>query len=262
MPTNGQPVITISGLDLAYSNGNHSLSVMEGVDISVGKEELVSILGPSGCGKTTLLRAIAGLMPVTSGIIRVHDRTPEEARRDRLFGVVFQETALFPWRTVLENVMLPFELGKSQLNHNSAYNEALISLQTVGLLGFDNAYPSQLSGGMQSRVAIARALVYKPDILLMDEPFGDLDEMTRTWMNMELLRIKKEVQCAVVFVTHSLQEAVLLSNRVIVLGPRPSRIVKEVPITLPERSEEVLDTPEFRACVRSVRQALTEKWWQ
>lgn len=261
MSDNESPVITIDDLYLAYANGKSSLSVMEGFDLSVCKEELVSILGPSGCGKSTLLRAIAGLMPITSGTIRVHGASPEEACRSRRFGIVFQETALFPWRTVLDNVLIPFELGKKQTEKNTARNEALVTLQTVGLLGFDNAYPSQLSGGMQSRVAIARALVYKPEVLLMDEPFGDLDEMTRTWMNLELLRIKSEVKCTIVFVTHSLQEAVLLSNRVIVLGPRPSRMVKEFQIDLSERSVSILDKPEFHEQTYSIREALAEKWW-
>ena len=262
MNTNGTPVITISELSLAYSNGKSNFPVMEGLNLTVRKEELVSILGPSGCGKTTLLRAIAGLMPFAAGSIRVYDRSPEEARRDRLFGIVFQETALYPWRTVLENVVIPFELGKKSNNSSTAVNEALMTLQTVGLLGFDNAYPRQLSGGMQSRVAIARALVYKPEVLLMDEPFGDLDEMTRTLLNMELLRIKSEVKCTVIFVTHSLQEAVLLSDRVIILGARPSRIVNEIPINLSERSEAAVDSSEFREQVHTIRQALKENWWQ
>jgi NitT/TauT family transport system ATP-binding protein len=262
MPATSDSVIEICGLRLGYRNGKSILSVIEGLDLSVDKEQLVSILGPSGCGKTTLLRAIAGLLPVISGSIQVDGRRPEEARRGRLFGIVFQETALFPWRTVLENVLLPYELGQHQMNHDAALKEALMSLQTVGLLGFDNAYPSQLSGGMQSWVAIARALVYKPEVLLMDEPFGDLDEMTRLWMNLELLRIKREVKCTIVFVTHSLQEAVLLSDRVIVLGPRPSRIVADFRITLAERSEAIVDSVDFRKQVYPIRKALTDKWWQ
>lgn len=261
MTNNCKPVIKLRELNLAYVNGKNSFPVLEGIDLSVRKEELISILGPSGCGKTTLLRAIAGLMPFTSGTISVDDRSPEEARRDRLFGIVFQETALYPWRTVLENVMLPFELGENNINKETALNDTLGTLQTVGLLGFDNAYPSQLSGGMKSRVAIARALVYKPEVLLMDEPFGDLDEMTRTWMNMELLRIKSEVKCTIMFVTHSLQEAVLLSDRVIILGARPTRIVKEFQINLPERSETMVDQHEFRQQVEEIRKALADKWW-
>jgi len=262
MNTNVTPVIELNELNLAYANGKSSFPVLEGINLSVRKEELISILGPSGCGKTTLLRAIAGLMPFTSGTISIHDRSPEEARRDRLFGIVFQETALYPWRTVLENVILPFELGKKNTDKGTALNETLSTLQTVGLLGFDNAYPSQLSGGMKSRVAIARALVYKPEVLLMDEPFGDLDEMTRTWMNMELLRIKSEVKCTIIFVTHSLQEAVLLSDRVIILGARPTRIVNEFHINLSERSETSVDQREFREQVEKIRKALADKWWQ
>ncbi|RPH50013.1 MAG: ABC transporter ATP-binding protein [Desulfobacteraceae bacterium] len=262
MNINGAPVIKLNELNLSYANGKNIFPVLEGIDLSVQKEELISILGPSGCGKTTLLRAIAGLMPFTSGTISVDDRSPEEARRDRLFGIVFQETALYPWRTVLENVLLPFEVGENHIDKQEALKEALNTLQTVGLLGFDNAYPSQLSGGMLSRVSIARALVYKPEVLLMDEPFGDLDEMTRTWMNMELLRIKSEVKCTIIFVTHSLQEAVLLSDRVIILGARPTRIVNEFNINLSERSESSVDMREFREQVEKIRKALTDKWWQ
>jgi NitT/TauT family transport system ATP-binding protein len=262
MIANGKPIIKLNGLNLAYVNGKNSFPVLEGIDLSVRREELISILGPSGCGKTTLLRAIAGLMHCSSGSISVHDRPPEEARRDRLFGIVFQETALFPWCTVLENVLLPFEVGEKHIDKQEALKDALVTLQTVGLLGFDNAYPSQLSGGMQSRVSIARALVYKPEILLMDEPFGDLDEMTRTWMNMELLRIKSEVKCTIIFVTHSLQEAVLLSDRVIILGARPTRIVNEFNISLSARSEDSVDKQDFREQVEKIRKALTDKWWQ
>jgi NitT/TauT family transport system ATP-binding protein len=215
-----------------WNNGNR-LRVLQSFDLDVPKTQFISIIGPSGCGKTTLLRLVAGLINPTTGQIHVDGMTADAARQQRLASFVFQSPVLFPWRNVLKNVLLPFEIMRGDgVKKDADERLAREMISLVGLHGFEDAYPHQLSGGMQSRVAIARALTSSPKILLMDEPFGDLDELTRTRLNMELLKIWHEMKATVIFVTHSVSEAILLSDRVIALGLRPSCIVEDVNIDL------------------------------
>jgi NitT/TauT family transport system ATP-binding protein len=217
----------------------------------VAEGEFVSVVGPSGCGKTTLLKVVAGVEPLTSGTVRVNGKAPAEARRDRAIGFVFQDPVLFGWRNVLENVRLPGELFRDQ----NVVRQAQKYIEMVRLHGFEHAYPRELSGGMQSRVALARALSFEPQILLMDEPFGDLDEMRREEMNLELLRVWQETRATVVFVTHSLREAVFLSDRVVVLTERPAHVQRTVTVGLPRpRTLDVLESPELSQLVKSLRE--------
>lgn len=222
---------------MAYpsDNGSPPLEVLEGINLDVTEGEFLSIVGPSGCGKSTLLRLIGGLRQHSSGELNINQKTPDEARKDRTFGFVFQNPVIFEWRTVSDNIKLPGEIFKEPISE--ARVEELI--QIVGLVGFENAYPRQLSGGMQSRVAIARVLSYNPKILLMDEPFGDLDDITRERMNLELLRIWDSTNLTIIFVTHSISEAVFLSDRVAVMSSKPSRIKDLLPIDLqrPRRAD-------------------------
>lgn len=254
-------MISASELSVSYTKGKERLRVIWGLDLVVRKGELVSILGPSGCGKSTLLRVVAGLQPIDAGQIHVNGFSASEARERRLFGVVFQDPVLFPWRTALQNVLLPHELSPVKQGPRTGIDEALEMLDLVGLGGFEHAYPNQLSGGMLSRVAIARALVYRPEILLMDEPFGSLDELTRTQMNMELLRIRERTGCTVLFVTHSLHEAVLLGDRILVLGPRPTKVVKAFKVELPSREPAGMETEAFAQHVSALRQELNNPAW-
>lgn len=252
-------LIEIQDLALVFSKNGSKLNVIRNLNASINSGEFVSILGPSGCGKSSLLKLVGDLLKPTSGKISVRNKSPEKARNDREFGFVFQNPVLFNWRTVLENVLLPFEV----FNHTSHsldkedVEHALNMIGMVGLQGFESTYPSQLSGGMQSRAAIARALSYKPSILLMDEPFGDLDELTRTRMNLELMRIWEATKSTVLFVTHSIVESVFLSDRVLVMGPRPSTIIKEVIIDIPRpRKLFIQETPEFNKYISLLKQAI------
>jgi len=217
----------------------------------------VSLIGPSGCGKSTLLRLIADLVPPTSGTVMVASKTAEQARRDRAYGMVFQKAGLFDWRTVQRNVELPLELRG--MSRRERHARAAEMLELVGLTDFSGHYPAQLSGGMQQRVSIARALADSPPLLLMDEPFGALDEMTRERLQTELLAIREAVGTTVVFVTHSIDEAVFLSVRVVVMSPRPGQITHVLDIGLGERTEATRQTPEYFAAVTEVRQALRAK---
>ncbi len=202
------------------------------VNGEIGDREFVSLIGPSGCGKSTVLRLIAGLVPPTNGEIRLHGLTPAAARSQRMYAFVFQDPVMFPWRTVIKNVEMPLEVvGGKTSKERADHAQALLKL--VGLQGFEKAMPNQLSGGMKHRAAIARALMLEPPVLLMDEPFGALDEITRDRMNLELLRIWGATNAAVIFVTHSIEEAVFLSDRILVLSPRPGTIVADIPIDLP-----------------------------
>jgi NitT/TauT family transport system ATP-binding protein len=203
--------------------------------LAVRQGEFVSVIGPSGAGKTTLLRAIGGLLRPTSGTILVEGILPSESQRRRAIGFVFQEPALLPWRTVFENILLPLELNTPDGRHSHAEAERLLT--AVGLAEFRDYHPHQLSGGMKQRVALARALAFDPSILLMDEPFGALDEMTRTFMRYELLRLWEQSRKTVLFVTHSISEAILLSDRVVVLSGQPGRIVDDVAVALPRPRE-------------------------
>ncbi len=243
------PHISIHGLTHEYGKGHPRVTALSGIDLDIDEGEFVSIIGPSGCGKTTLLRIVGGLLTPTRGTVRIDGASPDHARRQRLFGAVFQDAALLPWRTAAENVRLSIEL-----NGDDKKSEVNDLLDTVGLDGFHDSHPYQLSGGMKQRVALARALATRPRILLMDEPFGSLDEITRTDMGYQLLRIWESRPTTVLFVTHSISEAVMLSDRVVVLSPRPGEIVDVVDIELPRpRMRSVEESQEFGGCMALVR---------
>ena len=240
------PYILVRGLTHVYGQGRRSLTALTNVDLDVPQGEFVSIIGPSGGGKTTLLKAIGGLLEPTRGSVLVGGAPPEESRRRKAIGFVFQDPSLLPWRTVRSNINLPLELNGSVDSKAKGRPEQLI--ETVGLSEFGEYYPHQLSGGMKQRVALARALALDPKVLLMDEPLGALDEITREAMRYELLRLWEGSGKAVVQVTHSIPEAVLLSDRVVVLSSRPGRVVEQLPIDLPrprsgaaERSNRFLE---------------------
>jgi NitT/TauT family transport system ATP-binding protein len=226
-----------------------------GIDLEVGQRDFISLIGPSGCGKSTLLRLIGDLVTPTSGSVEVNGKPAHQARLDREYGMVFQAPVLFDWRTVEANVQLPLEVIKYPKGQRDALVREKLAL--VELTGFENHYPHQLSGGMQQRVAIARALALQPSLLLMDEPFGALDEMTREHLNSELLDIWSETGTTVVFVTHSIPEAVFLSSRVVVMSPRPGRIAEIIDIDLPyPRDETTREEDRYYELVTEVREAL------
>src|SRR5689334_10185334 len=238
----GDVVIDIRNLSLTFQTADAPVQALSDINLQVGSGEFVSLIGPSGCGKTTLMRIVADLEQPTGGLALVNGMTPQEARRKRAYGYVFQAPALYPWRNVLGNVTLPHEIfGLSKAEREQ---KAKRYLDLVGLAGFEKKFPWQLSGGMQQRVSIARALSFDPAILLMDEPFGALDEITRDRMNEELLSIWCKTGKTVIFVTHSIDEAVLLSTRIVVMSARPGRIVEVIDSTLPaERNLETRDSP-------------------
>ena len=233
---------------------SNEVTALSDVSIDVSKGEFVSLIGPSGCGKSTLLRVIADLIPSSRGTVSVAGMTPREAREKHQYGMAFQQAALLDWRTVRRNVELPLELAGWDKDKRKA--RALELLDMVQLQEFADHRPWELSGGMQQRVAIARSLATDPEILLMDEPFGALDEMTRERMQNELLRISKATGTSVVFVTHSIPEAVYLSNRVVVMSPRPGRITHVVAVDLGERNEDTRESDTFFEAVTAVREAL------
>lgn len=254
---NARPAVVVRKATVLYEAADHPVLALSEVDLTVRQGEFVSLIGPSGCGKTTLLRVIADLEPLTSGEVLVNDRTPHEARMKRAYGYVFQSPALFPWRTVLGNVMLPLQIqGRMPEQCEEIAREQLVR---VGLEGFEKKYPWQLSGGMQQRVSIARALGFEPKILMMDEPFGALDEITRDNLNEQLQQLWLREQRTVIFVTHSIAEAVYLSTRIVVMSPRPGRIARIIESTLPfERDLSMRDSPEFAQITHEVREALSE----
>jgi NitT/TauT family transport system ATP-binding protein len=228
---------------------------LAGIDLDVRPRDFVSLIGPSGCGKSTLLRIIGDLVTPSTGEITVNGKTPRQARRDRDYGIVFQDAVLYDWRTVARNISLPLELAGWDRARRAERVREMLDL--VELSAFAKHRPWELSGGMQQRVAIARALSFSPALLLMDEPFGALDEMTRERLNAELLRIWSELGSTVVFVTHSIAEAVFLSTHVVVMSPRPGRIAEVVPIDLPHpRSNATREEPRFFELVTAVREAL------
>jgi len=251
-----QPIIAADRLTKDFELDSGRLTAIEDVSFTVFPGEFVTIIGPSGCGKSTLLRLVADIYRPTSGTIHVDGLIPSEARRRREFGVVFQDPSLFPWRDVLANVMLPLEIaGQARSAEARRFAEELVRL--VGLDGFEHARPGQLSGGMRQRAAIARALVLHPRLLLLDEPFGALDEITRQRMNIELLRIWAESETTALLITHSLSEAVFLSDRVFVMSHRPGQITEEIAIDLPRpRSPEMYRSQRFFDLVNSVSDAL------
>jgi NitT/TauT family transport system ATP-binding protein len=221
-----------------------SVEALHEVSLAIRENEFVTLIGPSGCGKSTLLRIIGGLIEATTGTVEIRGRSAQEAQRTKDIGFVFQQPALLPWRTVSSNVELPLELNKAAGAERLCSTEEILAL--VGLGAFANAHPYQLSGGMQQRVAIARALIFDPALLLMDEPFGALDEITRAGMRYELLRIWGDTRKTVLFVTHSIPEAIVLSDRVVVMSPRPGEIREIIDVTLPRpRNEDMESAPEF-----------------
>ncbi len=250
--------IVLQQVSMVFSTASGPVHALEDATLEVYQGEFVSLIGPSGCGKSTLLRLIADILQPTQGTIEVRGRPPAQARLAREFGFVFQQPALLPWRNAVENVSLPLEIGGWARRHTIPFGPQQL-LDLVGLRGFELAFPRQLSGGMQQRVAIARALVTGPTILFMDEPFGALDEITRDHMNQELLRIWTATGTTIIFVTHSIPEAVYLSNRVLVFSRRPGRVVEEVAIELPSpRQQTIKDTPEFMHYTATLRRVLAQ----
>jgi NitT/TauT family transport system ATP-binding protein len=249
------PVVELAQVTKVFGDGPGAIAALEGIDLRIGAGEFISLIGPSGCGKSTLLRIIGSLTGVSSGVAEVNAKPAERARLDRDYGMVFQAPVLMDWRTVARNVELPLEVMGYSKAERAARSDRLLSL--VELADFAGKYPRQLSGGMQQRVAIARALAFDPKLLLMDEPFGALDEMTRERMNLELIRIWRETNTTIVFVTHSIPEAVFLSTRVVVMSPRPGRISTIVDVDLPHpRTVETRELPRYFELVTDVREAL------
>jgi NitT/TauT family transport system ATP-binding protein len=247
------PVVELRGVHKQFGRGG--VVALEGIDLEVRAGELVSLIGPSGCGKSTLLRIVGDLTEPTSGEVVVNGKTARQARVDRDYGIVFQDAVLYDWRTVAKNIALPLEMLGWERKRRAERVEEMLEL--VELTGFEGHHPWQLSGGMQQRVSIARALSFDPALLLMDEPFGALDEMTRERMNMELLRIWEQAGSTIVFVTHSIAEAVFLSTRVVVMSPRPGRIASVVPVDLSRpRTVETREEPRFFELVTEVRELL------
>src|SRR3954464_11710835 len=246
--------VELSGVNKTFTVRRGSVVALQDIDLTIARGEFVSLIGPSGCGKSTLLRIIADLLQPTSGDVRVNGKPARRARLDQDYGIAFQQAGLLDWRTVRGNVELPLGLHGADKRERRARADELLAL--VGLEEFADHRPSQLSGGMQQRVAIARALARRPALLLMDEPFGALDEMTRERMQAELLRIAAETGAAVVFVTHSIPEAVFLSNRVVVMSPRPGRITHVIDVALGTRDDDVRESDRFFAATTEVREAL------
>jgi NitT/TauT family transport system ATP-binding protein len=248
-----QAVIDISALSLTFTTADGPVYALEGIDLKVDDGDFVSFIGPSGCGKTTLMRVIADLEQATSGKISVNGMTPRAARMARAYGYVFQAPALYPWRTVEQNVGLPLEI----MGTADAAGRVKRNLELVNLSGFEKKFPWQLSGGMQQRVSIARALAVEPKLLLMDEPFGALDEIVRDKLNQQLLELWATTKKTVVFVTHSIPEAVFLSSKIVVMSPRPGRIIDVIETSLPrERTLDIRETPQFLKIAHRVREGL------
>ncbi|TXT39305.1 MAG: NitT/TauT family transport system ATP-binding protein [Comamonadaceae bacterium] len=256
-PPGGRLAVEIRNASVVYPTADSPVHALANIDLNILEGEFVSLIGPSGCGKTTLMRVIADLEQISAGQVLVNGVTPHEARLARAYGYVFQAPALFPWRTVLANVTLPLQIqGRTSSDAKKIAQE---HLERVGLAGFEGKYPWQLSGGMQQRVSIARALSFEPKILMMDEPFGALDEITRDRLNEQLQQLWKKERRTVVFVTHSIAEAVYLSTKIVVMSPRPGRIVKVIDSPLPdERQLGLRDTTEFIQVAHEVREALAE----
>lgn len=249
--------VEVNGVNRVFETRKGRVDALQNVDLTVDDGEFVSLIGPSGCGKSTLLRLIADLDQPTSGTVTVRGKPARQARLDQEYGIAFQQSGLLPWRTVAANIELPLQVHGASKATRTARSAELLDL--IGLPEFADHYPDQLSGGMQQRVAIARSLAEQPQLLLMDEPFGALDEITRERMQNELVRIAAETGAAVVFVTHSIPEAVLLSDRVVVMSPRPGRITGIVASALgasSQRTDEMRDEAGFFNTVAAVRELL------
>ncbi len=251
----GEPVIEIKKLNLIFETPDAPVHALSDVDLTINEGDFVSFIGPSGCGKTTLMRVIADLETPTDGEISVNGMTPSEARENRAYGYVFQAPALYPWRTVQKNIQLPLEIMGISKEEQIARSKKNLSL--VNLEGFEKKFPWQLSGGMQQRVSIARALSVEPDLLLMDEPFGALDEITRDHLNEQLLSLWDKTGKTVIFVTHSIPESVFLSSKIVVMSPRPGKIIDVIDCNLPrDRKLDIRETPEFLEIAHRVREGL------
>lgn len=248
-------VISAQDLSLTFETNDGPVHALSDVNLDIGKGEFVSFIGPSGCGKTTFLRVIADLEQPTGGTISVNGMTPEEARRARAYGYVFQSASLYPWRTIEKNIALPLEImGIPRAEQRERIARVL---DLVDLAGFGKKYPWQLSGGMQQRASIARALAFDADLLLMDEPFGALDEIVRDHLNEQLLKLWDRTDKTICFVTHSIPEAVYLSTKIVVMSPRPGRVTDVIESTLPkERPLDIRETPEFLEIAHRVREGL------
>jgi NitT/TauT family transport system ATP-binding protein len=252
-----QPVIKANNLCLTFETNDGPVQALKNINLEIGKGEFVSFIGPSGCGKTTFLRVVADLETPTAGLISVNGVSAAEARKARAYGYVFQAAGLYPWRTIGGNIRLPLEImGYSKADQIERVKRVL---ELVELDGFDRKFPWQLSGGMQQRASIARALAFDADILLMDEPFGALDEIVRDHLNEQLLALWARTKKTIGFVTHSIPEAVYLSTKIVVMSPRPGRIADVIESTLPkERPLDIRDTPEFIEIAHRVRDGLRE----
>ena len=249
------PVIVADKIDLTFQTADGPVHALKGVNLTINKGDFVSFIGPSGCGKTTFLRAIAALETPTGGRLTVNGMSADDARRARAYGYVFQAPGLYPWRTIAGNISLPLEIMGFSGSDRAERIQRVLELVDLG--GFGGKYPWQLSGGMQQRASIARALAFDADILLMDEPFGALDEIVRDHLNEALLELWARTGKTIGFVTHSIPEAVFLSTRIVVMSPRPGRITDIIDSTLPrERPLEIRDTPEFLAIAHRVREGL------
>ncbi len=253
--TTSAPVVEAKNLDLTFQTNDGPVHALKDVNLAIDKGEFVSFIGPSGCGKTTFLRCVAALETPTGGTLSVNGMTPDEARRNRAYGYVFQAAGLYPWRTIAKNIKLPLEImGYSAREQEERVNNVL---ELVDLAGFGAKFPWQLSGGMQQRASIARALAFDADILLMDEPFGALDEIVRDHLNEQLLALWARTGKTIGFVTHSIPEAVYLSTKIVVMSPRPGRITDVIDSPLPkERPLDIRDTPEFIEVAHRVREGL------
>jgi NitT/TauT family transport system ATP-binding protein len=250
-----ETVIKAENLSLTFETNDGPVHALQDIDLEIKKGEFVSFIGPSGCGKTTFLRVMADLEKPTAGSITINGVSPEEARKSRAYGYVFQAAGLYPWRTIGGNIKLPLEI----MGLDKADQAARVArvLELVDLAGFEKKFPWQLSGGMQQRASIARALAFDADILLMDEPFGALDEIVRDHLNEQLLQLWAKTNKTIAFVTHSIPEAVYLSTKIVVMSPRPGRIADVIESTLPkERPLDIRDTPEFLEIAHRVREGL------
>jgi NitT/TauT family transport system ATP-binding protein len=248
-------VVDAKAISLTFETADGRVEALSNVGLQVAEGDFVSLIGPSGCGKTTILRVIADLQRPTSGTLLVNGMTPENARLARSYGYVFQAPALFPWRTIEKNIKLPLEIMGFTDNEQKIRAEHYLSM--VNLKGFERKFPWQLSGGMQQRVSIARALSFDPAMLLMDEPFGALDEIVRDHLNEQLLQLWRSTKKTVLFVTHSIPEAVFLSTKIVVMSPRPGRIIDVIDCNFPpDRSLEIRETPEFLKIAQRVRNGL------
>ena len=255
MAENQSTVVSAKNLGLTFQTNDGPVNALTGVNLTVKKGDFVSFIGPSGCGKTTFLRVIADLEKATEGEILVNGTTPEDARKNRAYGYVFQASALYPWRTIEKNIALPLEIMGYSASEQKARIERTLAL--VNLAGFGKKFPWQLSGGMQQRASIARALAFDADLLLMDEPFGALDEIVRDHLNQQLLELWARTNKTICFVTHSIPEAVYLSTKIVVMSPRPGRVTDIIESTLPkERPLDIRETPEFLAIAHRVREGL------